>query len=272
MAIARRSERTARWVPPTAKSTLKVPKTAELIADWVRDHIRRNHLEPGAALPSETELRQRFSASRPTVREAMRILEAKQLIRISRGATGGARYNVPGAAMVAEHTGVYLEAHGATQADFSVARLTLEPSIMGFIAETVAMKDIQRLTGSATRQAAQVGDVAAFTREHENFYEILADICSNTTLSMFVQILRELMRAQTELIGNALMYGGDEALRGRRAHVRAKEKLVELLRERDREGTEKWWRRHLKAQLDELVASGRGGVTLKAPRPGGVAE
>jgi DNA-binding FadR family transcriptional regulator len=251
---------------------LKVPKTADLIADWVRDHIRRNHLQPGSALPSETELRQRFSASRPTVREAMRILEAKQLIRIARGATGGARYSLPGEAMVAEHTGVYLEAHGATQADFSVARLTLEPSIMGFIAETVAMKDIQRLAASAAQQAAWMDDVMAFTREHERFYQILAEVCSNTTLSMFVRILRELMHAQTEMIGNALMYGGDEALRGRRAHVRAKEKLIELLRARDREAAEKWWRRHLKAQLEELVASGRGDVTLKAPRPGGITE
>lgn len=249
-----------------------MPKTAELIADWVRDYIRRNKLPPGAPIPTEIELRDRFSASRPTVREAMRILEAKQLIRIARGASGGARYNMPGAVMVAEHTGVYLEAHGATQADFSVARLTLEPSIMGFIAETVAMKDIQRLAASVSEQAEQIGDVAAFTREHERFYEILADICANTTLSMFVRILRELMHTQTEMIGNALMYGGEEALKGRRGHVRAKEKLIELLRERDREAAEKWWRRHLRAQLDELVAGGRGDVTLKAPRPGGFAE
>jgi DNA-binding GntR family transcriptional regulator len=134
------------------------------------------------------------------------------------------------------------------------------------------MKDIQRLAASAEQQAALIDDVVEFTREHERFYQILAEVCSNATLSMFVRILRELMHAQTEMIGNALMYGGEEALKGRRAHVRAKEKLVELLRGRDREATEKWWRRHLRAQLDELVASGRGDVTLKAPRPGGFAE
>jgi DNA-binding FadR family transcriptional regulator len=245
-----------------------VPKAAELIADWVRDYVRRENLRPGDALPSEAELRERFSVSRPTVREAMRILETKHLARIARGASGGARYTVPGAAMVAEHTGIYLEAHGAGQADFSVARLTIEPSIMGFIAETVAMKDIQRLAASVAQQAAVIDDVQAFSREHERFYQMLAGICANTTLSMFVQILRELMRAQTELIGNALMYGGEEAARGRRGHIRAKEKLIELLRERDREGAEKWWRRHLRAQLDELVAGGRGDIAIRSPRRG----
>jgi DNA-binding FadR family transcriptional regulator len=253
---------------PEGGAGLKVPKTAELIADWVRDYVRLNNLRAGDALPSEAELRQRFAASRPTVREAMRILETKHLVRISRGAAGGARYNVPGAGMVAEHTGVYLEAHGATQADFSLARLTIEPSIMGFIAETVAMKDIQRLAASVERQAGLIDDVIRFTQEHERFYQTLAEICANTTLSMLVLILRELMHAQTELIGNALMYGGEEAVRGRRAHIRAKEKLIELLRERDREGAEKWWRRHLRAQMDEVIVSGRGDIVVKSPRRG----
>lgn len=247
---------------------LKVPKTAELIADWVRDYAQRNKLRPGDPLPSETQLRERFSASRPTVREAMRILEAKQLVRIARGASGGARYNVPSAAMVAEHAGVYLEAHEATQMDFSLARLTIEPSVMGFIAETVAMKDIQRLAASVSRQSELIADAPAFVGEHEEFYRILAGICASTTVSMFVQILRELMQAQAELIGNALMYGGEAAVRSRRGHIRAKERLIELLRERDREGAEKWWRRHLRAQLEELGASGRGDVAIKAPKCG----
>lgn len=272
MVMTRPSAKAAQAPAQPGRGGLKVPKTAELIADWVRDYVRRNKLRPGDPLPTEAELKQRFSASRPTVREAMRILEAKHLVRIARGAAGGARYTVPGAAMVAEHTGVYLEAHGASQADFSVARLTIEPSIMGFIAETVAMKDIQRLAASVSRQAGLIDDVVAFSREHERFYQILAEVCANATLAMFVLIVRELMHAQTELIGNALMYGGEEALRGRRAHVRAKERLIELLRDRDREAAEKWWRRHLRAQMDELVASGRGDVTLKAPRRGAEAE
>ncbi len=272
MMMTKRSLQSSDAPPPQPGGGLKVPKTAELIADWLRDYVRRRKLRPGDPLPTETELRERFAASRPTVREAMRILEAKQLIHIARGASGGARYSLPPAAMVAEHTGVYLEARGATQADFSVARLTLEPSIMGFIAETVAMKDIQRLAASVSQQSLLVDDVAAFAREHERFYQILAEVCANTTLSMFVLIVRDLMHAQAELIGNALMFGGEEAAKARRAHLRAKEKLIELLRARDREGAEKWWRRHLQAQLNELVASGRGDVTVKSPRRGAESE
>ena len=245
---------------------LKVPKTSELIADWLREHVRQARLAPGDPLPSEEDLKRRFAASRPTVREAMRILEAQQLVRITRGATGGARYTVPDAAMVAEHTGIYLEAHGATQADMNIARINIEPCILGFIADMASAKDIQRLAASAERQGSWIDDQARFSQEHENFYAILAEICSNLTLSMLLRILRELMHAQMEVMGNVLMYGGAEARKGRLAHVRAKQKLAELLRARDRDGVERWWRRHLRAQYEELAASGRGDVTLKAPR------
>jgi DNA-binding FadR family transcriptional regulator len=255
--------------PPPETAALRAPKTSELIADWVRDYIRRNRLNPGDPLPTEEELKRRFAASRPTVREAMRILEVRQLVRITRGATGGARYHVPAAGMVAEHIGIYLEAHRATQGDLTVARLSIEPSIIGFVAESAAMRDIVRLQAAVDRQAGLVHDQAGFAEAHEAFYGVLADICENITLAMLVRILRELMHAQMETMGNSLMFEGESALKDRRDHVRAKSRLMEFLRVRDRDGAEKWWRRHLRAQLERVKANGHAGIMLRAPRRSG---
>ena len=47
---------------------------AELVADHVRRQIVRGELVEGDALPSEAELMQRFGVSRPTLREAYRVL------------------------------------------------------------------------------------------------------------------------------------------------------------------------------------------------------
>jgi DNA-binding FadR family transcriptional regulator len=249
---------------PTRPTTLKVPKTAEVIARWLRQEMRETPLKPGDPLPSEMELRARFGVSRATVREALRLLESQQLVRIARGATGGARYCLPDIAMVAEHTGIYLEAHGATQHDFTEARLDLEPCMIGFIAEHAESSQIARLSESVAAQKSVGTDIVRFSREHERFYAILAELCPNKTLSMFLLIFRELIAAQTNLVGDDIRVRGVEFEKAMTQHIRAKERLIELLSARDRDGAERWWRKHLAAQLTELKAAGRGDMLLKA--------
>ncbi len=249
---------------PSRPAALKVPKTAEVIARWLRQEMRETPLSPGDPLPSETELRARFGVSRATVREALRLLESQQLVRIARGATGGARYSLPDIAMVAEHTGIYLEAHGATQHDFTEARLDLEPCMIGFIAEHADAGQIARLSESVAAQKSVIADIVRFSREHENFYQILAEICPNKTLSMMLLIFRELIAAQTNLVGHEISGHGAAHEKALAAHIRAKERLIELLTQRDRAAAEQWWHKHLAAQLTELLATGRGGMRLKA--------
>jgi DNA-binding FadR family transcriptional regulator len=249
---------------PSRPTALKVPKTAEVIARWLRQEMRETPLNPGDSLPSEMELRARFGVSRATVREALRLLESQQLVRIARGATGGARYSLPDIAMVAEHTGIYLEAHGATQHDFTEARLDLEPCMIGFIAEHADAGQIARLSDSVAAQKAVRTDIVRFSREHERFYAILAELCPNKTLSMFLLIFRELIGAQTGLVGDDIRVRGAEFEKAMTQHIRAKERLIELLAARDRDGAERWWHKHLAAQLTELKAAGRGDMLLRA--------
>ena len=49
-------------------------RTSEVVADSLIKEIKGNYLEIGATLPTERELCDRFSASRPTIREALRIM------------------------------------------------------------------------------------------------------------------------------------------------------------------------------------------------------
>ncbi len=63
------------------------------IATAIRDAIIAGRLIVDERLPSEAELAEQFSVSRPTVREALKRLAAQSLIRTQRGATGGAFVN-----------------------------------------------------------------------------------------------------------------------------------------------------------------------------------
>ena len=241
----------------------RVPKTSEMIARWMRREIHDRRLTPGDPLPTETQLREQFEVSRPTLREALRILEAQQLVRIARGAAGGARYSLPEIGMVAEHTGIYLEAHGATQHDLTLARLNIEPCIVGFIAEHAEGAQLEALRNSVAAHRASMDDIVRFSHEHERFYDLLAGLCPNKTLRLFLLIFREVMAAQTELLGDEILARGERSRAALEAHVAAKEKILALIEAHDRPAAEALWRRHLGAQLKQLDASGRGDLRVK---------
>jgi DNA-binding FadR family transcriptional regulator len=242
---------------------LRVPKASELIARRLRRHIQDERLAPGDALPSETDLRAQFEVSRPTLREALRILEAQQLVRVARGATGGARYSLPEIGMVAEHTGIYLEAHRTTQKDLTEARLTIEPVVIRYIAEHAATGQLGPLKDSLKRHREAKSDIVRFSREHERFYALLAELCPNRTLAVQLLIFREIMAAQTSLLGEEIMASGERTEAALEGHIRAKETLVDLFAARDGAAAEDLWRRHLDAQLRQLVRSGRGGLLVQ---------
>ena len=93
---------------------VRVPKTAELVAAHLRRQIVRNELHEGDALPPEAVLMAQFGVSRPTLREAFRVLEAEGLISVRRGAHGGARVHTPDVDVAARYAGLVLEHRGAT--------------------------------------------------------------------------------------------------------------------------------------------------------------
>ena len=73
----------------------RVRKAYEQVYDQLRDWIIRGDLSRGARLPSEAVLAREFGVSRGTVREALRVLAAQNLIRTAKGAGGGSFVTLP---------------------------------------------------------------------------------------------------------------------------------------------------------------------------------
>ena len=67
-----------------------VPKAADVLARDLRERILSGELPEGVALPAERELVKQTQMSRATVREALRILEVQNLLRVKAGRAGGA--------------------------------------------------------------------------------------------------------------------------------------------------------------------------------------
>lgn len=118
-----------------ASGAVRTPKTAELVAGTLRRMIVDGQLTDGDFLPHETELMDHFQISRPTLREAVRILESDRLVELRRGSRTGARVRIPGPEIVARPAGLLLELSGATLADVMTARIAIEPRAARILAE-----------------------------------------------------------------------------------------------------------------------------------------
>ncbi|WP_343232204.1 GntR family transcriptional regulator [Mycolicibacterium sp. CBMA 361] len=97
------------------KSTVvKIPKASELVAANLRRRIITGDLKPGELLPNEATLMVEFGVSRPTLREAFRILESEAIITVLRGAHGGGRVLEPDGAVSRQYVSLrlWLRKHG----------------------------------------------------------------------------------------------------------------------------------------------------------------
>jgi DNA-binding FadR family transcriptional regulator len=110
------------------------PKAAIEIASRLRVLIAEL-ASPGDILPPERILVERFGVSRPTVREALRVLEVEGLVEIRRGLYGGAIVRDIGITDMAQMFGLYLRRRGTTIGDLFDFRMIVEPAAAARAAE-----------------------------------------------------------------------------------------------------------------------------------------
>src|SRR3979490_2448185 len=111
-------------------TSLREPKMADRVATGPRRLFIRGEIPRGTRLPPQSELMERFGVSRPTLREAFRVLESESLIEVQRGVRGGARVTRPRRKTLARYPGLILEYEGVTLKDVYDARVTLETPLV----------------------------------------------------------------------------------------------------------------------------------------------
>lgn len=238
---------------------VRVPKTAELVARSLRRQIIRGELGQGEALPSEAALMEQFGVSRPTLREAFRLLEAESLIEVRRGVRGGARVNAPDPEVAARYAGLVLEYSDATLGDVYGASAVIEPPCARLIAAKHTAADIDRLRAALEQEKTALDDRFALVNAQDAFHALVVELTGNQTLTLLTRMLRYMVDRSN---ASHVAAEGDSpaaqarARKGHRAHV----KLVELIEAGKAEEAEKLWYRHITATTDSI--NGAGATTI----------
>lgn len=233
---------------PLASTRIRVPKTSEIVADKFRDQIVRGELGEGDFLPPEGQLMETLGISRPTLREAFRILEAESLITVVRGSRTGAKVHKPSVDLVSRYAGYVLQAQKTTIADLYEARLAIEPHVVRRLATNPDPAVVARLRQATVEleRLIDAGEFAEFYVGVEGFHHLIVALTANKTLAFLNNMLIHLLTSHQidyvhrhprppEIQRKSLIMG-----------VRSYQKLINLIEAGDVTGAISHWRLHLK--------------------------
>jgi GntR family transcriptional regulator, transcriptional repressor for pyruvate dehydrogenase complex len=225
-----------------ASAAVRSPKTAELVAGTLRRMVVDGQLKDGDFLPNEAELMAHFGVSRPTLREAVRVLESERLVEVRRGSRTGARVRVPGPEIVARPAGLLLELSGATIADVMVARAGIEPMAARLLAESgtpEAFDELGQMLAEHIPAGWQSDRLAETTGD---FHRRMVELSGNATLAIIAGMLHEITVRHTAFVfkeGRPVSKADYDKL------MRSYGRLMKLLRAGDGAAAEAHWRKHL---------------------------
>jgi DNA-binding FadR family transcriptional regulator len=148
-------------------------------------------------LPPENEMATQLNLSRPTVREALRLLESEGLVSIRPGPRGGPRVERPSSMTVTRSLTTLFQYERVSLAELLDARRAIEPACARVAASRAEPDDIKALRNSIERMRADLDDDAVFWTENANFHVALAEAGGNTVLNTLMVSLRELIYAFT---------------------------------------------------------------------------
>ncbi len=179
--------------PRVRFTSVRLPKAAQVLATQIKQEIISGKYPQGAMLPPETEMAMQLKISRPTVREALRLLESEGLVSIRPGPRGGPRVERPSGTTVTRSLTTLFQYERVSLAELLDARRAIEPACARVAATRATAEDIAALRRSVINMRAGLEDDAVFWTENANFHVALAEAGRNTVLNTLMVALRELI-------------------------------------------------------------------------------
>jgi DNA-binding FadR family transcriptional regulator len=223
---------------------------AERVATVLRRMLVRGEITEGMMLPPESELMERFGVSRPTLREAFRVLESESLIKVERGVRGGARVHRPRRQTLARYAGLILEYEGVTLKDVYEARAMVETPMVIKLAKEQDPAVIAELEEIIARESQAKGTDAIDVRT--DFHAAIARLSGNQTLQMISEMLYHIIEKANRSMQPAK---GARAEQAARRSSKSHRTVLDLIKAGEAEEAGELWSRHLH-KAEEYVLSG----------------
>ena len=216
------------------------------VAQKVKTIITQRDLRPGDRLPTEKELVKAFGVSRSTLREAMKILKAENVVEIQQGS----------GTYISQNTGIGEDALGLRFTDqknllknLYETRMLIEPHITELAAQRATRQDIENLD-RLVQEMNQIERSSSTTAEMDvQFHTAIAECTHNEVLIRVVPIINEsIRRCYAETHDNE-----ESFKRAKRSHL----EIARAIAKRDYVAAKFLAQRHLWENMEDISGSKR---------------
>lgn len=160
----------------------------QMIAEQIKQMIISKTLSPGDLLPSEPKLCKAFGAGRSTVREAIKILKAENIVEIKKG-IGTFIVNMPGVSK--DPLGVTFMDKRLALLNLMETRLLIEPNIAALAAKRADSNNIEKIE----KIVFETDEILKLNQSHMevdiSFHNAIAEATHNDVLSRIIPIINE---------------------------------------------------------------------------------
>lgn len=236
-------------------------KVSQVVADTLRHEIGMGLLPDKALLPPEQEMIERFGVSRPTLREAMRILETEGLLTTARGGNKGHQIHHPSARQSARQASLSLRLRGASVIDVFVLASILVPPAVRMVAEQDPQPDLAALFELHQKMAAQRDKPREMARLVREFDVEVCSLCGNEAIAFVSQVMAEVIELQIDEFPEDTSALPPENIAAMEPSWHRMGKVLEALASRDGALAE----RLMQERLQEIVSYHRRVVAASPP-------
>lgn len=213
-----------------------------MIAQQIKQLIISKTLSPGDMLPSEPKLCKAFGAGRSTVREAVKILKAENIIEIKQG-VGTFIVNTPGVSK--DPLGVTFMDKRLALLNLMETRLLIEPNIAALAAQRADSDNIKTIEDIVVK----TDEILKTNQNHIeidiSFHNAVAEATHNDVLSRIIPIINESIKLGYEETRDIL--GSFE-----KATMYHRE-VFEAIKKRDSDAARKAMKKHIMQSMRDIV-------------------
>lgn len=177
---------------------LRVPQAADVLAAELRERILAGTFPPGLVLPAERQLATETGTSRPTVREAVRLLQAQGLVEVRRGRDGGAVVKELDGQNVVDSVEMLIKGRRVRMGALLETRAAIEPQCASLAATRRTDDDLARLDEANSALETVTADLPDFLAANVRWHLAVARASRNELLNAFMRSLAQPLYTSTD--------------------------------------------------------------------------